>query len=81
MNFNFESLKVSGIKMDYFFICKRKLWLFDRGICMEENNDRVIQGSVVHQESYKRAKTKEQLIDNLIKLDIIDNNYVKEVKI
>lgn len=81
MNFNFENLKVSGIKMDYFFICKRKLWLFDKGICMEKNNDRVIQGSVVHEESYKRAKTKEQLIDNLIKLDIIDNNYVKEVKI
>lgn len=81
MNFNFENLKISGIKMDYYFICKRKLWLFDKGICMEDNNDRVIQGTVVHEESYKRAKTKEQLIDNLIKLDIIDNNYVKEVKI
>lgn len=81
MNINFENLKISGIKMDYYFICKRKLWLFDKGICMEETNDRVIQGAVVHEASYKRAKTKEQFIDNLIKVDIIDNNYVKEVKI
>ena len=67
--------------MDYYFICRRKLWLFDKGISMEEGNDRVIEGKVVHEESYKKAKTKEQLIDNLIKLDIIDSNYVKEVKI
>ena len=81
MSINFENLKISGIKMDYYFICKRKLWLFDKGICMEQNSDRVIQGSVVHEESYKKSKTKEQLIDNLIKLDIIDDKYVKEVKI
>ncbi len=81
MGIDFENLKISGIKMDYYFICKRKLWLFDKGICMEQNNDRVITGAVVHEEAYKKAKIKEQLIDNLIKLDIIDDKYVKEVKI
>ena len=48
---------------------------------MESGNDRVLQGSIVHQESYKKAKTKELLIDNLIKVDIINKDYVKEVKI
>ncbi|EHJ01146.1 CRISPR-associated protein Cas4 [Clostridium sp. DL-VIII] len=81
MNIDFENLKISGLKVDYYFICKRKLWLFDKGISMEAANDRVMQGTVVHQESYKKSKTKELLIDNLIRLDIIDDNYVKEVKI
>ena len=81
MNFNFEDLKTSGIKMDYYFICKRKLWLFDKGISMEADNDRVMQGKIVHEESYKKKKSKEVLIDNIIRLDIIDKNYVKEVKI
>ncbi|NRT60658.1 CRISPR-associated exonuclease Cas4 [Clostridium saccharoperbutylacetonicum] len=81
LNIDFENLKVSGLKVDYYFICKRKLWLFDKGISMESANDRVMQGTVVHKESYKKAKTKELLIDNLIRLDIIDDNYVREVKI
>lgn len=81
MDIDFDNLKVSGIKIYYYFICKRKLWLFDKGICMESGNDRVLEGSIVHQESYKKAKTKELLIDNLIKVDIMDKNYVKEVKI
>ena len=81
MNIDFESLKVSGIRVYYYFICKRKLWLFDKNICMETGNDRVLQGSVVHKESYKKEKSKELLIDNLIKVDIMDKNYVKEVKI
>lgn len=81
MSIDIENLKISGIKMDYYFICKRKLWLFDKGISMESENDRVMQGKVVHEESYKKQKSKEVLIDNLIRLDIIDKNYVKEVKI
>lgn len=81
MSIDIENLKISGIKMDYYFICKRKLWLFDKGVSMESDNDRVIQGKVVHEESYKKQKSKEVLIDNLIRLDIIDKNYVKEVKI
>lgn len=40
MEFDFESLKVQGIKFNYYFICKRKLWLFDKGITMENNSDK-----------------------------------------
>lgn len=81
MSIDIENLKTSGIKVDYYFICKRKLWLFDKGISMESESDRVTQGKVVHEESYKKQKSKEILIDNLIRLDIIDKNYVREVKI
>lgn len=81
MNFDFEEFKVQGIKFNYYFICKRKLWLFDKGIAMENTSDRVLQGKIVHETSYKREKSKERLIDNMIKLDIISKDTVKEVKI
>lgn len=81
MEFNLEYYKTQGVKLNYYYICKRKLWLFDKGITMEEESDRVIQGKVVHENSYMRSKNKEVLIQDLIKLDIIEGDYVKEVKI
>ncbi|GAB6168086.1 CRISPR-associated protein Cas4 [Clostridium carnis] len=81
MNFDFNDFKVQGIKFNYYFICKRKLWLFDKGIALENNSDRVLQGKVVHEASYNTAKYKEKLIDNMIKVDILQGDKVKEVKI
>jgi len=81
MVFDFEDLKVQGIKFNYYYVCKRKLWLFSKGISMEENSDRVLQGKELHENSYKREKSKEKLVDDLIMLDIIKDDTVKEVKI
>ena len=81
MEFDFEDLKVQGIKFNYYFICKRKLWLFNKGITMESNSDRVLMGKTIHETSYKKEKDKERLIDNMIRLDIVDGDRVKEVKI
>lgn len=76
-----EVLKVQGVKINYYYVCKRKLWLFSKGITMEQNSNRVLFGKIVHEDSYKRMKNKEVLIDDILKLDIIKDEYVKEVKI
>lgn len=76
-----EKFNLQGIKINYYYICKRKLWLFSKGITMENSCDRVQQGKVLHEDSYKKEKNKEILIDNLLKLDIVDKDYIKEVKI
>lgn len=81
MEFDFDDLKVQGIKFNYYYICKRKLWLFSKGISMESNSDRVLQGKELHSNSYVRNKSKEKLVDDLIMLDILDDETVKEVKI
>jgi CRISPR-associated exonuclease Cas4 len=81
VDFELDEYKTQGIKVNYYFICKRKLWLFNKGISMENTSDRVLQGKVVHENSYQRANHKEVLIDDLIKVDIIDKDFVKEVKI
>jgi len=77
---DFEELKVNGIKINYYYICPRKLWLFDRKITMEDKSEKVLLGSLLHQNSYKRDKPKEVLIDNLISIDIIDSFNIREVK-
>lgn len=81
MEFNFEDFKIQGIKFNYYFVCKRKLWLFDRGIAMENTSDRVMQGKTLHEISYLKEKNKEMLVDDMIRLDIISKDTVKEVKI
>lgn len=81
MEFDLEKFKTQGIKLNYYFVCKRKLWLFDKGIGMENTNDRVLQGKVVHESSYSREKQREILIDDLIRIDLMDEEYIREVKI
>jgi CRISPR-associated exonuclease Cas4 len=77
---NFDSLKVSGIKLNYYLVCKRKLWLFDRKITMENTSEKVLMGKILHEDSYQNQSNKEVLIDNLISIDIIDNLNIREVK-
>ncbi|KEI16697.1 CRISPR-associated protein Cas4 [Clostridium haemolyticum] len=81
MEFNFEKFKTQGVKVNYYYVCKRKLWLFSKGISLEEENDRVMSGKIIHEDSYNRKKNKEVLIDDILRLDILDKEYVREVKI
>lgn len=46
---------------------------------MEQTHDRVLQGKVIHDQSYQ-YKRKEFQLDDLIQLDLIDGKYVGEVK-
>ncbi|MCX7831163.1 MAG: CRISPR-associated protein Cas4 [Acidobacteria bacterium] len=78
--FDFDLLKTNGIKVNYLYICKRKLWLFDRGVQMESTSDRVLQGKITEQYSYPAEEKRKILIENLINIDIINKNEIREVK-
>lgn len=73
-------LKLQGIKINYLFVCERKLWLFDKGITMEHTSDKVLQAKIVHQYSYYKEEKKELLIDDIIMIDILDDDTIREVK-
>lgn len=76
-----KTASIQGVKLNYYYICKRKLWLFSKGISMEHNSDRVLSGKVIHESSYPRMNKREVMIDGLLKLDIVDGDYIREVKI
>ncbi|MFN3406447.1 MAG: Dna2/Cas4 domain-containing protein, partial [Caldimicrobium sp.] len=80
MDFDFEALKTNGIKINYLYVCERKLWLFDRGVQMESSSEKVLLGKLLGEYSYPREETKEVLIDNLIKIDIVAEEEIREVK-
>ncbi|MDR2624589.1 MAG: CRISPR-associated protein Cas4 [Methanobrevibacter sp.] len=61
--------KINGSQINYYFICKTKLWLFSHNIQMEQESDIVSLGKQLHENSYKREK--DYLIDNLINVDFI----------
>lgn len=76
-----QQQSVGGVDLAYYALCKRKLWLYKKGIGMEDESDRVLQGKVLHESSYPRLKEKEILIDGAFKLDAIDGEYVRETKL
>jgi len=78
---NFQSLKTTGIKINYLYVCERKLWLFDRGIQMESKSDKVLMGKLIGESSYPREEKREMLIDNLINIDIVGEDEIREVKL
>ncbi|HLR09411.1 MAG TPA: CRISPR-associated protein Cas4 [Bacillota bacterium] len=71
---------VSGLHIQYYFVCHRKLWLYAKNIQLEEGHERVQAGKILHDRSYKNTHDKELAIDN-IKIDAIDGKYVREVKV
>lgn len=73
--------KINGAQINYYFICKTKLWLFSHKIQLEHESENVKLGKILHEDSFKREK--DYLIDNLINVDFIkftDSVEVHEVK-
>lgn len=43
---------VTATHINYYHICRRKLWLFGNGVNMEHTSDLVTEGKLVHETSY-----------------------------
>ena len=65
-----RQLRYTGTQVNYYFVCKRKLWFFSHGIHMEQESDLVAQGKLLHEHSYQREK-KEIDLGN-VNLDWVD---------
>lgn len=75
-----ENLKITGVMINYYFICKRKLWYFTNGIQMEQEHDNVAIGKLIDENSYSREK-KHIMIDGVINIDFINGmKVIHEVK-
>lgn len=80
MNNSLHNIRFTGTQINYFFLCRKKLWYFSHDIQMEQNSDAVYLGKLIHETSYEREK-KEIDIDDTIKIDFVGNDRViHEVK-
>ena len=48
--------KINGTQINYYFICKTKLWLFSHNIQLEDEHENVKLGKFLHENSFKREK-------------------------
>lgn len=75
-----ENIRLTGLQVNYYFVCKRKLWLFSKNIEMEKSSDLVAMGKLIDEHTYSREK-KNISINNTINIDFIDNKgIINEVK-
>ncbi|MCF7911359.1 MAG: CRISPR-associated protein Cas4 [Candidatus Cloacimonetes bacterium] len=74
-----NELIITGTQINYYFVCKRELWLFSHQINMEHTSELVELGKLIHEGSYQREKKEIQI--GPIKIDFIGNDgVVHEVK-
>src|SRR5690606_27710881 len=72
--------KFTGTQINYYFVCKRKLWFFSHNMELESDSDLVLMGRLLHENSYKRQPLKEVEIDR-IKIDFVEKSKeIHEVK-
>jgi CRISPR-associated exonuclease Cas4 len=75
---------ITGTMVAYYYICHRKLWLFSKGLNLENvsGNVDVIKGKILHENRFTRETNKEVGFDT-VKIDFFrfgDQVYVHEVK-
>ncbi len=75
-----QPIIITATQINYFFVCKRKLWLFSHNITMEHNSELVELGNLLHKDSYGK-KRKEIEFDG-IKIDFFEKSkaLIHEVK-
>lgn len=72
-------LVYTGTQVNYYFVCKRKLWLFSHNLEMERTSSLVDKGKLLHEVSYPR-KTKEIELGP-IKIDFLSHGHeVHDIK-
>ena len=76
-------MHITGTHFNYYQICHRKLWLFANGIQMEQTNETVSDGKLLHETSYPdRAEKYREVETEGIKIDFFDpkENVIHEIK-
>lgn len=77
-----EELVITGIRINYFYICHTKLWYFSHHMQMEHSSDLVAIGKFLHEDTYKREKKELKIggiaIDFVRRGDVIELHEVKK---
>lgn len=66
-----QDLLVGGIKVNYYFHCKRQLWLYAHFITQEHESDLVELGKLISEKSFKEIRAKDVIIDGKVSIDMI----------
>ena len=65
-------MTLTATHINYYHVCKRKLWLFCNGINMEHTSDTVYDGKMLHETSYLQRNEKHSELSIEAKYNDID---------
>jgi len=74
-----ESFRVTGVMMQYYFVCERELWFLSRHLEIDRENPNVVRGTHVD-ESALKGERRDLLIDGMVSLDLLEDGRVIEIK-
>ena len=74
-----DNIEIPAYLIQSYLTCPREAWLEYHSILSDQEQNFLTLGRIVHESSYKRDK-KEVFIDNLMKIDIVRDELVAEVK-
>ena len=76
-----EEMYIRGVQVNYYFVCKTKLWLFSHNVGMEHESDLVKLGKLLHLSVFERYEKEVQIgsiaIDVVRKGDVIEITEIK----
>lgn len=67
--------EITGTMVEYFFVCKRKLYYFTKNLTMEQENEAVLLGKLIDENSYGREE-KHISVDGVISIDYIEHSRI-----
>lgn len=73
-------MKITGTMINYYLLCKRKLWLSYNRINMESSNEDVRIGKVLHNLKFTNNVNSHIKLDNIVEIDKITDNFIIEFK-
>jgi len=76
-------MHLTGTHINYYFSCKRQLWLFANSMQMEHTSDLVYEGKMIHETVYPQRSAKyEEVQIGGIKVDFFDkkDKVIHEIK-
>jgi len=71
--------RVTGVMMQYYYVCERELWFESRNVEIDRENASVARGTRVDESSYGE-RSQENLRLGMIALDLLEDGRVVEVK-
>lgn len=69
---------ITGVEVNYYFVCKKKLWYFAHGIQMEHESGAVLIGMEIQKDLYNRNK--KEIDIGPVKIDLYKKDMIAEVK-
>jgi len=73
-----DPFRVTGVRMQYYHVCKRELWFASRHLEIDRENPSVVRGTRVDDTAYEEERKNLHL--GMISLDLLQDGRVIEVK-